>query len=301
MSTIQPSLIATLATGPAIEDLRTLLFSLSLFNTPAPTVYLFCDTAIAAAIPTLKYPGRIVRRPDLDRYSGLDRKTMEYAPGTVYPTLWFEFMAEKINLLEWVFKTETVEAATRGVLFCDADICFTAPLPQIPAVAEVALSPHDIRPTDEARYGRYNGGFAWFRTAAHVATWRTACLAGSRFFEQSALEDVASAVGDRPGPLYHFPRTQNYGWWRLLQGSAPVETLQHEWTMNRAKAAGASGILINGEPLGSVHTHFQETHDAATHYFNQWVRGWLQRLAGGHLPARRLLAHLQNRPRPHQN
>ena len=127
------------------------------------------------------------------------------------------------------------------------------------------------------------------------ALWRDRCH-GARFFEQSALEDVEDTVEKVYGPaaVYRFPRTQNYGWWRLWQGRQPAEVLQREWTMNRHKAAGGVGILINGEPLGSVHTHFYEQRDLATRAFNKWVLEWLARLAPGWAPARRLLAFLDS-------
>jgi hypothetical protein len=203
-------------------------------------------------------------------------------------------MAEKIFLLKWAFTAEAATGGTGGILFCDADICFFAPLPAIPSTAKVALSHHDIRATDEALYGRYNGGFVWLGSPRYADAWLAACDAGQRFFEQSALEDVATAAAAAgPAALYEFPRTQNFGWWRLWQGERHYEELQKEWTMNRRKDPAASGILVGGEPLGSVHTHFSEQKDAATLKYNAWVLAWLERLAPSHVPARRLLAHLK--------
>jgi hypothetical protein len=298
--------IATLATGGALADLRNLLFSLALFNPKPPKVYLYCDEAIVSVLPSLKYPGRIVTNTAaMARYSGLNRQQMERLPGQRFPSLWFDFMAEKISLLKWAFAEEgereaeqgaMMVEASYGVLFCDADICFFAPLPSIPVGARVALSPHDIRAADEARYGRYNGGFVWLSHSRYADAWLAACDAGQRFYEQSALEDVAAAAAAASPPtakaLYEFPRTQNYGWWRMWQGEKPPATLQAEWSMNRRKQPEAAGILVAGEPLGSVHTHFAEQRDAATLEFNRWLLGWLKRLEGGHEPARRLSGHL---------
>lgn len=289
-----PSIVATLATSGATADLRTLLFSLQLFNAEKPpTVYLYCDSVLAATVPSFKYPGKIYTISALDIYAGMNRQQMEKMPGNLYESLWFDFMAEKINLMEWVFDSDE-RAFREGVLFCDADICFFGPLPAIPGAAKVALSPHMIRAADEARYGRYNGGFLWMSSPTYLETWRTACY-GARFYEQSALEDVAVAARRvAPDELYEFPKQCNYGWWRLWQSEAGPSDAQHEWTMNRRKLPSSSGILVNGEPLLCVHTHFTETHDTATVGFNNWVLGWLQRLESGHAPAKRLLGWLRD-------
>ena len=89
-----------------------------------------------------------------------------------------------------------------------------------------------------------------------------------------------------PDSLYEFPKTHNYGWWRLWQGVKPPSELLKEWSMNRA-----SGLCVEGQPLGSIHTHF-ETTDTATKQFNLLVIGWLKQLAQTHGPSRRLLAIL---------
>jgi hypothetical protein len=292
---IQPSLIATLATGPALGDLRIFLQSLALWTGPAyPTVYVYCDKVIQDALPAVKYPGRLVTKDALTKYTGLSRQQMERVKGDSYPSLWFEFMAEKLNLLDWVFAVEPKRAESAGVLFCDADICFFAPPPRIPDDALVALSRHMIRPSDEMKYGTYNGGFFWFSGPPFVSLWRDACAAGSRFYEQAALEVVAGTVrATQPEAVYEFPRTTNFGWWRMWQSPLSAADVQHEWTMNRMKAGSASsGILVQGQPLESVHTHFLERTDQATMAYNQWILMWLKKLAPAHPPAKRLLGVL---------
>ena len=186
-----PSAIATLATSGAIKDLRLLLSSLAIFNANPPTVYLFCDKDVSEKVGGFKYPGRLVVREDLGAYAGLNRQQMEQIPGVHFKSQWFDFMAEKINLLRWA-----LSAGGGDVLFCDADICFLGPLPEIPSGKTLALSPHAIRERDAARFGYYNGGFLWISSAAHLDVWWSAC-ATARFYEQSALEDVAAAgAGD---------------------------------------------------------------------------------------------------------
>lgn len=288
-----PSLLATLATGEAEKDLRLLLFSLALWNPTPPKVYIACDTAIAKAAASFGYPGKLVTRVCLDSYTGRNRQEMEQTPGKVFGSQWFDFMAEKISLMDTVFQKEK-KAADVGVFFCDADICFLAPLPQIPDATLAAFSPHDIRPADEAKYGRYNGGYLWVSDPAVLLSWREACRT-STFYEQKALEGVAAAVraADADGALYEFPRTNNYGWWRMWQSTQHPMELQREWTMNRHKAAGGSGILLDGQPVVSIHTHFWERRDQATAVFNDWVVSWLRRISGGHPPTRRLLGYLE--------
>lgn len=273
-----PSVVATLATSGAIKDLYLLLSSLAIFNANPPTVYLFCDSGVAKRVAEFKYPGRLVLREDLGAYADWNRQQMEQMPGVHFKSRWFDFMTEKINLLRWALSEEK----GGGVLFCDADICFLGPLPEIPQGRTLALSPHAIRPRDTARFGHYNGGFLWLSSEKHLDDWWSAC-ATARFYEQSALEDVGKAAGTEA--LYEFPVTQNYGWWRLLQGTETADALQKKWSIQPGK-----GILVSGVLLGSVHTHFAETLDAATALFNELVIGWLKRLVYTHPPANRILA-----------
>lgn len=286
-----PTTIATLATGTALEDLYILLQTLQLFNTNPPTVYIYCDSQVEDALKKISYTGKLYTRDSLKAYSMYTRQQMEGMPGKHFPSLWFDFMAEKINLLRWAIQE------CGPVLFCDADICFMAPLPTIPLHAKVALSPHMIMERDEKRFGKYNGGFAWFSSIDYAELWWAAC-GTARYYEQSALEDVAAhAAKDGPDALYEFPKTVNYGWWRLWQGKKSSTELLKEWGINRLKAKEASGICIEGQQLNSVHTHFR-TQDIATKQFNLMVIGWLKMLAPYHVPARKLLAILQG-PKAH--
>lgn len=287
MSPPQPT-IATLATGPALADLRVLLNSLDIFNVNPPTVYLFCDSLIAAESKKLKYRGTLHMKDVLSGYSAFDRRIMEAMPGKHFKTLWMDFMTEKINLLRWALTD-----GAPSVLLCDADICFTGPLPSIPSEARVGLSPHMIVDRDEKRFGKYNGGYVWCSDVAYADVWWNAC-ATARYYEQSALEEVAAHVVNTDGPaaLYEFPQTQNYGWWRVWQGVKSSSELLKEWGVNRLKGKDASGLCVNGVPLGSVHTHFFERTDVPTKQFNAMILGWLKILSQSHPPARKLLSIL---------
>ena len=268
--------IATLATGVVIEDLRVLLKSLEIFNANPPTVYLLCDATINKALAKIGYSGKLVVKEGLNDYAGLNRATMEALPGKKFSTLFFDFTMEKVELLKWVLQNES------DVLFCDADICFLAPLPEIPIGSLLGLSPHMIRLRDEAKYGKYNAGFMWFANMDAVVLWEKAC-ATSRFFEQAALEDVATAFDHS---LHLFPVTQNYGWWRLWQGEESPQALLKKWSVKMRPMT--AGIAIEGVTLGSVHTHFWERRDAATAQFNQIMIGLLNDIRRSHLPAGRI-------------
>jgi len=276
-----PSHIATLATGSAIDDLRTMLKSLQFWNPTPPPVYLFCDSAVAAALPQIGYTGDIVIKEALNDYTGLNRAQMEGMRGRKYQNFFFDFVCEKLNLLDWVF----AETQAPGVLFCDADICFLAPLFSIPAGTTLAVSPHLIRTSDEARYGVYNAGMIWVNSPEVVALWRVAC-ATSTFYEQIAIEDVVAAVAN----VYQIPATENYGWWRLWQGRRPAAELQAEWKMKQSNPG--SGIAIKGQALGSVHTHFAEKRDLATVKYNEWLINCLTRIGQVHPPARNFLNYM---------
>lgn len=283
-----PSIIATLATGKAIEDLRVLLASLAIFNENPPTVYIYCDSSIASDIEKLNYPGKIVSKVVLDTYTAYNRQQMESMPGVHFKNLWFDFMTEKINLLRWVFAEES-NAKNDGVMFCDADICFMGPLPEIKKKGAIlALSPHEICERDANKYGYYNGGYLWMLEPRLADTWWNACK-NAKFYEQSALEDLAAAV--KPKELYTFPTTENYGWWRLWQGERNPMEIMRSWDTN--SKVGGSGIVIDGARLGSVHTHFYEKADRATALFNEFVKGLLNKMANTYSPARMILTALE--------
>jgi hypothetical protein len=219
---------------------------------------------------------------------------MERLPSDTQATLWMEFQMEKLNLLKWAFEVEPETAANQGVFYLDSDICFLAPLPVPPEdpSIEVGLSPHYIRKHDEERFGRYNAGYVWMRSVDAVEAWRAAC-ADSTFFEQAALE-VFDTDTRWASKRYIFPIQHNYGWWRMWQSErSPTDCLK-EWGIFRTQSS--SGIVVQGKPLASVHTHWV-TNDSATAQFNKIVYEFLKRLASAHPPAAHLLKSL---PSPHQ-
>jgi len=280
---MQQPFVATLATQKSFPDLQIFLKSLQLWNPlNPPTVFLYTDAEVANAVSDINYKGALYTKVVLQQYSGLSRAEMERRPG-LFGSLWFQFMAEKIRLLEWVFIVEAT-ASERGVFFFDSDICFFGPLPVVPPHATVALSPHMIREADEALYGAFNGGFLWVKNTGALDTWREACNK-SRFYEQAALEVFQSAEHNKT--LYTFPVQHNFGWWRLWQGRSAAADIKKGWTIRRDSSH--SGILVDGAPLMSVHTHFGPGQLADAAAFNDFVLEKLRLLAKAHAPARALL------------
>jgi hypothetical protein len=271
-------IIVTLATGKALTDLKLLLTTLETwYGTSCPSVYLYTDDETAPKLQP--YKGKLQLSKALNAYSGLNRQQMEKLPGSTYKTKWTDFMCEKINALRWAF--QEADPGPEGIWFLDADICLLGKLPTVPVGSDLALAPHFIRPGDEAKYGRYNGGFLWIREPALLDVWAQATH-GSRFFEQSALEDVAAAAKN----LYEFPIQNNFGWWRMYQSLATPEEMVKQFGLNRRSEN--IGLTFAGQPLLSIHTHFNEKQDPYTMEFNKFILALIEKL-GKHPPAQEFL------------
>jgi len=247
--------LATLANTNSLDDLKVFLNTLQLFNNTLPDIYLYCDTYID--ILNLNYKGNLFKKIALDEYNNLTRQMMEKTKGKYFKTKWEDFMCEKMNLLEWAHET------CDRVLFCDSDICFMGPLPEIPDNFELGLSRHEIRNIDEIKFGKFNGGFVFSGSKQVADLWRKATY-NSRYFEQAALEDL-----EKHFKTYYFPIQNNYGWWRLLQGKDSIENLKNKWSLKD------NIICVDNKPLLSIHTHFN-TNDYATNYFNNFVKTFIK-------------------------
>jgi len=258
--------IATLANKNALYDLKIFLFSLQLWNeNNYPDVYIYCDLYVENFLKDNKlYKGNIFTKSGLEKYSNYDRAAMEKLQGTEFPTLFGDFVCEKMNLMNWIFETN------ESLLFCDADICFLGPLPEFDVSKKLILSRHEIRKRDSDKYGIYNAGFLYVNDKTIPNSWKF-YTKHSTFFEQKSMENLAEEFEDS---LDFFPIQNNYGWWRLLQGIESIETLKSKWTIQ--KTDSHSGILVSGLPLLSIHTHMK-TNDAATEYFNKFVKNFLEK------------------------
>ena len=262
--------VCTISTFNAIQDLKTFFFTLDLFNTEKPTVYLLCDKQTSEIANTF-YKGPLVITLGLDKYKSeqeISRKRLTAQNGIEYKTMWEDFMMEKATIMDIALKTED------AVFFFDSDICFMGPLPLI-TIAKIGVSPHMIKPIDEERYGKYNAGFLWTSDKRVPNIWREASKT-SRFYDQAALEDVVSFFNK--DEIHYFPIQNNYGWWRMYQSTESSINLQKQWSIFRNETVPTSGIRVNGSSLLSIHTHWSEKNDRTVVCFNLWVIGFLSRL-----------------------
>ncbi len=272
-------IVATLATKYALHDLEIFLESLQYFESQTPPdLYIAVDNYVYDKFVNDKdfhhnYKGALYLIRSLEPYSALDRATMEKTPGKSFRTLWEDFMAEKILLLQKIF----LKRADAHIYLCDSDIFFLGPLPTVPSNVKTALSPHYIRPADTNKYGYYNGGFVYTCGPSMPSYWMVACKT-SRYYEQAALEDVATYTKTLgPNALYEFPMQVNYGWWRLFQNTLSSDVLLQQWKFHEDPSATNSGIAVDNLPLLCVHTHFYETNDNVTIVFNNIVKNYLER------------------------
>jgi hypothetical protein len=270
-----PQHIGLIVTGEnTLKDFKIFARTLELVH-PDAVLYIATDSLSAPALRAFKTRLTLHLRISLDAYTGLDRAAMERRSGSAYATLWTDFMYEKANILEWAL----LEAKGSGAWFMDADIAHCASLPVVPDWATVGLSPHYIRDSDASRFGKYNGGFLWMRDASLLAVWRAAGHI-ARFYEQSALEEVAASAA---GGLYEFPPSVNFGWWRMFQAQEAPTQVQARFSIFRVGASGI-GVRYDGAPLQSIHTHFYE-HVGITGAFNNWIKTYVERIARVHAPA----------------
>lgn len=274
----EPAGIAILVNENALDDLRIFLDSLMIWNESPPPIYMYC-TKTVEMWSRGKYRGMLYTKCALESYRLKSRKEMEILPSKKgLPNLFYDFTQEKCDLVSWALENLNGLGPLKlkqGILFCDADLVWTAPIPKIPEGKTLALSPHYIRKHDEERFGIYNAGLLWTNDTAIPEAWRRACKT-SRFFEQAALEDLANQMPAEQ--LYCFGSNHNYGWWRLFQAQQTAEKQKERWSIKRDKDEKHSGLLVDKEVLTCIHTHFK-TDDFVTKEFNKWFIQQLQKVA----------------------
>lgn len=293
--------VATMATVECADELALFLSSLRIFHPELPVV-LGCSSSLLEAVegwgrdphgvtplrrrmteligsraaPQEKHRLHVV--PCLDAYgAGINRKSMESAPGVWYPTRHADFMMEKAHLVDHALHLGFPNAA-----FLDCDITLLAPLPTVPSDCCVGLSPHDIDPSLERLFGKYNGGFVFVRDPAVTFLWRT-FTRSSRYYDQASLEDVASHLrgtnvgGGGVGGVYEFPPQVNYGFWRMFEAPRQGGSAETSVLAEVGRFSAGAGIHYRGQPLQSVHTHFSMNTDSrTTPLFNRLIKRWLR-------------------------
>jgi hypothetical protein len=273
--------IGCIVTGEAAcKELHIFAKSLEPWH-PKASLYILTDDT--TPIESLKWKGSIHIRRTLSSYRGKQRPDMDALPGKVYRSMWTDYMYEKLNALEWMLETEDGQ----GAWFLDSDITFLAPLPEIPATATLALSPHCIPEEHTKKYGFYNAGFLWMKDTKYLHAWRQAGHS-SRYYEQAALEDIAT-LAKQAGELYEFPVQVNFGWWRMYLSPNPKQ-VQEMFSLFRKDTS--VGVRYDGKPLQSVHTHWFQSQHAMQTLFNEWFHRFLQPFAT-HAPIKKFVLGLK--------
>ena len=266
--------IGLLVTGnEAIRDFVIFNITLRIWH-PDAVLYVYTDSATAPVLQIIRAKlgaDKLHIRVALDAYLNRDRTMMEALPGKTYDTLFTDFTFEKTHVMDWMFDaTATAAAAPPSLWLMDADILHLAPLPHVPDMAALALSPHYIRAADEARFGHYNAGFLCMRDRSLLDVWRKAGHT-STFYEQKALETVAASTS----ALYEFPPQVNFGWWRLFQSEEDPQTIVQRFSIYRPDTS--IGVRYSGAPLQSIHTHMYRLDESHNHRFNVWFVGLLEK------------------------
>ena len=258
--------IGLIVTGDeALKDFQIFVKTLEIWH-PDANLYVYTDST--TNVESVKFKGKLRVLVGLDLYAGKTRKEMEATAGNTYKSLFTDYTYEKAILLRWMFQTKSLKEM--GAWFMDADITFLAPLPVIPESATLALSPHYIRAGDEAKFGRYNAGFMWFRDDSLLNDWEAAGHT-TRFFEQAPLEEIAKKAKN----LYEFPIQVNFGWWRMFQSPETPPEIQGKFSIFRADKS--IGIRYDGAPIQSIHTHWYQNDRSPTTIFNMWIRAFCER------------------------
>ena len=288
----RPAAIAMLVNENVLDDMRIFMDSLQLWTPFPPPLYIYttrsCVSALQALKKKLTYEGRMFFNTALDTYGILTRTQMEHAPSKKgYANLFYDFTLEKTHCMEWALEDIPEINKKQGVLFCDADICWFGPCPTIPSLGySLAVSPHEICPSDEKKYGIYNAGYLWTNTADLMKQWRDYTQT-SHFYEQASIETLVNSCD--PKTVFRFGVHHNYGWWRMFQSYLPPSLRQSQWSIFRSQNGEHSGLVVDGAPLVSIHTHFH-TNDMTTNMFNVYVRDMLKKLQKQ--PKTRTLSHI---------
>jgi hypothetical protein len=255
--------LSTMATNTSGKELHLLLKSLEICSWKKP-VYILCDSEVRNHISQFHFSFPTHLHCELDQYSGETRQDMERVMNpSNNMNRWTEFMLRKCDVIDIALSNHS------NTLFCDSDMVFLQNPAEMVAWQnsdyddfDVALSPHFIRAENEARFGKYNGGFVFVQDPLFTSFWRTAAKTSS-FFEQKCLEDSGPEGGFH---VAEFDLQYNYGWWRLLECDSSLIT-------NRKTAFTVSNgtLFYDKKQLYSIHTHFGHNQYPLTHQFNEFI------------------------------
>lgn len=230
----KPSSFSTICTSNCAFELIGLLLSLSIYHTNE-NIYILCDSKTRDIInnmtpqPRMKINWYI----ELDKYSGLDRQSMENKKcfGT--------FLSYKMKIMR--------EALTNhsDTLLLDSDIIITNTIDNIDRSKKIGLSKQYIKQEYIIKTGLYNAGLLWTNSIDAVNTWETLIDNNNHCPEQINMEQL------RKYHYFEFGENYNLQCWRYLLSNEPKETIASYIT-----SKPRDKLYYKSEPLKFIHTHF---------------------------------------------
>lgn len=234
-----PSSYSTLFAGERGVDAVLFLSSLSLHH-PKAHVYISTDSNtydwFLEHAKALFYGLDLHWSLALDKYDlRLKREEMEASH------TWNDFMLEKVGVIERALSHHN------DTILLDADFVLLEPiyLPPESAGYQLGVSPHYMKPSEERKYGRYNGGMLWTNQYGLGAFWRQAS-AVSYYFEQAAIEDLA-----RRYVVFEFGPEHNLGFWRPVHDVISSEEFYSHLYFDGV----AQKIMLRNRTVSTFHTH----------------------------------------------
>ncbi len=227
--------ISTIVTYNLINEFYILEHSLSLFNKKT-IINVLCDDKSFELIKKLN-------KDNINLYN--DLKNLDYLDIKNRGKSWEKLMINKIDIIE-----KSLEKFGE-TLYVDTDIVFLNTFEKV-VDKDLCLSQHLIHTTDEAKYGKYNGGYFyvknknylnWFRNKVEELTIKNEYpLSQNKLYEQYSL-----TLAEKDFETESFEIQHNFGWWRLFQCNE---------TEARYKKFGyGANVFYDKTPLISVHVH----------------------------------------------
>lgn len=230
----KPSSFSTICTANCAFELIGLLLSLSIYHTNE-NIYILCDSKTRDIInnmtpqPRMKINWYI----ELDKYSGLDRQSMENKKcfGT--------FLSYKMKIMRQALTNHS------DTLLLDSDIIITNTINNIDKSKKIGLSKQYIKQEYIIKTGLYNAGLLWTNSIDAVNTWETLIDNNNHCPEQINMEQL------RKYDYFEFGENYNLQCWRYLLSNEPKETIASYITSNPRDK-----LYYKSEPLKFIHTHF---------------------------------------------
>ena len=230
----KPSSFSTICTSNCAFELIGLLLSLSIYHTNE-NIYILCDSKTRDIINNMTPQPRMKINwyVELDKYSGLDRQSMENKKcfGT--------FLSYKMKIMREALINHS------DTLLLDSDIIITNTIDNIDRSKKIGLSKQYIKQEYIIKTGLYNAGLLWTNSIDAVNTWETLIDNNHHCPEQINMEQL------RKYDYFEFGENYNLQCWRYLLSNEPKETIASYIT-----SKPRDKLYYKSEPLKFIHTHF---------------------------------------------